>query len=81
MDDRNLVRVYTLSDPVRAEMIKNLLQDEGIRCALDGLNAATQMPLSPFEIRVLVATEQAERARELIAEHEAHAASGHQEAE
>src|SRR4051812_39743507 len=35
MDPNELVTVYTVSNPIEAEIIKNALVDEGIACVLD----------------------------------------------
>jgi hypothetical protein len=72
MDPNEPVRVYSVSDPVEAELVKNALQDEGIRCFLDGDNQAA-MPGNPaVSIHVLVEAAHADRARQLIRAHEAH---------
>ena len=38
MDAKELVTVYTVADPVNAEIVKNALGAEGIRCFLQGMN-------------------------------------------
>jgi hypothetical protein len=65
------VEVYVLADANKAEVIKNALEDEGMWCFLDGVNTAGQMGLAPFNVRVMVRAEDAERAHQLIAKHEA----------
>lgn len=65
------VLVYTLSDPIEAELVKNMLESAGIRVFLDGMNQAELPALSTLEIKVNVPPEQAAEAREIMAEHEA----------
>jgi hypothetical protein len=67
MDANELVSVYTLSDPGTAEIIKNALIGEGIRCELGGEGQAGFTGL--FEISVLVRATDAERARAIIESH------------
>ncbi len=71
MDFEELVTVYTLSNPVKAEIIKNFLQSESIPCFLDGVNQAAEAGLNALEIKVQVPAPDSERARALIEEHEA----------
>jgi hypothetical protein len=71
MDVRDLVTVYTLTDPVRAEIIRSALQAEGIRCFFDGLNVAELAGISAFEIKVQVPAGDADRASRFIESHEA----------
>ena len=40
MDTNDLVAVYTVANPVKAEIIKNALAGEGIRCFIEGENQA-----------------------------------------
>ena len=65
MDANELVTVYTLSDPYRAEIIKDVLQSEGIRCELGGERQAGFTGL--LEIDVLVRAIDADRAEKIIA--------------
>jgi hypothetical protein len=70
----DLVPVYTVSNPVKAEIIKNALAEEGIRCFIEGENQAGEVGLIGIAIRLLVPAAQAEEAARFIAEHErAHA--------
>lgn len=70
MHARDLVAVYSLADANKAEVIKNALEAEGIRCFLDGAKTAGQMGIAAFEVRLLVPAEHADRARKLIESHE-----------
>lgn len=73
MDPNELVTVYTVTNPVQGEIIKNALEDEQIQCALEGEAQAGLTGV--LEIRVMVRAVDAERAAELIREHEARLAS------
>lgn len=64
MDANELVTVYTLSDPYRAEIIKDVLQSEGIRCELGGEGQAGLTGL--LDIDVLVRAVDADRAEKII---------------
>jgi len=70
MNFSDLVTVYTLNDPIRAEIIKGALQAEGIHCFLAGINMAEQASLSPFPVEVQVPAGDADRARKFIELHE-----------
>jgi hypothetical protein len=64
MDPHTPVTVYNVTSVIEAEVIQNLLQEEGIRCDLGG---AGQGGLSGvLKIDLLVAAQDAERARALI---------------
>lgn len=71
MDSQDLVTVYTVGNPVQAEIIKNALQADGIRCFLDGINQACEPGLMGLEIKVQVPIGDADRARKLIESHDA----------
>ena len=63
-DGHELVTAYTLKDPYKAEVIKNALGAEGIRCELDGEGQAGFSGI--LDIGVLVRAQDADLARELI---------------
>jgi hypothetical protein len=65
-----LVTVYTVDNPVKAEIIQNALHDEGIRCFLEGENQAGEAGLVAFEIKIQVPIADADRARKFIESHE-----------
>jgi Putative prokaryotic signal transducing protein len=71
MDSQELVTVYTVGNPVQAEIIKNALQANGIRCFLDGINQAAEAGLMALEIKVQVAPADADKARKLVESHDA----------
>jgi hypothetical protein len=71
MEIDDLETVYTLTDANQAEVVKNFLQSEGVRCFLDGEQAGS-LGLSAFTIRVQVRAGDADRARKLIESHEHH---------
>jgi hypothetical protein len=63
--------IYTLSDPIKAEIIKNALEEEGIRCFLDGMNEMIAPGVGAFRIHVQVPVDDVERATAFVKEHEA----------
>jgi hypothetical protein len=67
-DGRELVTVYALKDPYKAEIIKNALRGEGIPCELDGEGQAGFSEI--LDIGVLVRAQDADLARRLIERHE-----------
>ena len=75
MESNDLVTVFTLSHPPKAEIIKNFLESEGIHCFLDGSNLASVLTQITPEIKVQVRASDADRARKMIKAHE----SRHQE--
>jgi len=70
MDPNELVTVYTVSNPIEAEIIKNALVDEGIACVLDNEHQAAEAGLMGLEIKLQVPVGQASRARDFVAAHE-----------
>ena len=68
IDRDELVTVYTLKDPYKAEIIKNALCSEGIPCELDGERQAGLSEI--LEIGVLVRAQDADLARNIIEQHE-----------
>jgi hypothetical protein len=71
MDFNDLVTVYTVGNPTKAEIVKNYLQSEGIHCFLDGINQAAEPGLLALEIKVQVPAADADRARKLLESHDA----------
>jgi hypothetical protein len=67
MEPSELVTVFTSNHLADAEILKNALEAEGIRCELDGQNQASLTGL--LEIRGLVRAEDKERAEEILADH------------
>jgi hypothetical protein len=63
--------VYTVTDPIEAEIIRSTLDAAGIQCFLDGMNQAELTALPTLEIKVTVPSDQADEAREILSEHEA----------
>ncbi len=64
--------VFTTSDPIKADLIKNMLEGEGIKCALEGHDQSFGPGFMPIEIKVLVEAGHADQAGRLIAQHEHH---------
>jgi hypothetical protein len=71
MDESDLVTVFTVANPAKAEIIKNFLESEGIFCFLDGINQAGETGLMALDIGIQVRPADADRARKLIESHEA----------
>jgi len=71
MDANELVTVFTVGNPAKAEIIKNFLESEGIFCFLDGINQAAEAGLNVLDIGIQVRPTDADRARKLIESHEA----------
>ena len=63
----NLETVYTVTNPVQAEFIKNLLTEHGIPCELDGDHQAGFT--GALEIGVLVRQSDADKARDVLKYH------------
>ncbi len=72
MEHSELVEVYTCNASYQGEIIKNALNDEGIRCFLENANQAGEAGLIGIPIRLLVPAADADRARKLIQSHEPH---------
>jgi hypothetical protein len=70
MASDDLVVVYTVANPVKAEIIKTALEGEGIRCFIEDENQAGGAGLIGLPIRLFVPANQAERAARFIEEHE-----------
>jgi hypothetical protein len=66
------VTIYRLSDPLKAEVIRNALEAQGIRCFLDGINQAAHAGLGAFEIKVQVHEQDRARAQEFLETQEEH---------
>jgi hypothetical protein len=62
--------VYTVSNAIEANILRNALTDEEIECFLQGENQAAETGLNVLPIRLQVPAEQAEAARAFLAEHE-----------
>lgn len=68
MNMNDPVMVYTLDDPLEAEVVKNALRSQGIPCELDGQRQAALSHV--LQIGVLVRAQDADRARRLIRGHQ-----------
>jgi len=64
------VTIYRLNDPIKAEVIRNALEAQGLRCFLDGINQAAHPGLSAFEIRVQVHEQDKARAQQFLESHD-----------
>jgi hypothetical protein len=63
----NLATVFTTNQAAEAEILKSMLETEGIRCQLDGAHQAGFTGV--LDIRGLVPAEDEARARELLGPH------------
>lgn len=62
-----IVTVYKVTDPATAEVIKIMLEDNGIRCELDDETQGGFVGV--LDIGIMVLAKDAERAAQLIKEH------------
>ncbi len=77
MANDELVTVYTVSTPDQAEIIKNALETEGLRCFIEDENQAALGGLASIAIRIQVPANEAELARKYILKHEHHGHKHH----
>jgi hypothetical protein len=70
MTAQDLVTVYEVQDAVEAEIIKNALTVEGIRCVLGGEEQASVAAVPGTKVQIQVAAADAVQAREFIKAHE-----------
>lgn len=67
-DPNELTVIYTVNEPTRAELLRTLLQAEGIHCDIGGETQAGFTGTTDIEI--LVKHIDADRAHKIIAAHE-----------
>jgi hypothetical protein len=77
VDSQDLVTVYTVSNPVEAEIIKNALQAEGIKCFVEGTMQAAGSGLAGIPVTIQVPATEADHARKFLKEHEHRRKHGH----
>ena len=70
MDNEDLVTVYTASNAVQAEIVKNALAAEGFETFVEDELQAGEAGVAGVPVFVQVPSDQAERARRFIEEHE-----------
>ncbi|MCI0456999.1 MAG: DUF2007 domain-containing protein [Gemmataceae bacterium] len=70
MEANDLVTVYTVASPVQAEIIKNALHAQGIRCFLEEEDQAGLAGLMGIAIKVQVPAVDADRAEKFLRTHE-----------
>jgi Putative prokaryotic signal transducing protein len=70
MDPLEFVTVYEASNSVEAEIVRNALLDEGVKCFMAGENQAAGSGLAGIPVTIQVAAVDADRAREFIRAHE-----------
>jgi hypothetical protein len=79
MDANEPVAIYTTNNANEAEVLKTLLEGEGIRTLLDGENQGSFSGVLPVQILVPAGDEQ--RARQVLADHEYHHTDADEEKE
>ena len=62
------VPIYTVNDPATAEILRVMLEQEGIRCEIEGAHQGGLAGV--LSIRLLVPATEAQRAREFLDAHE-----------
>jgi hypothetical protein len=70
MNPDDLVTVYTVSNSVEANILRNALADEEIECFLQGENQAAEAGLMGLPIQLQVPAGQAAAARIFLDEHD-----------
>jgi hypothetical protein len=70
MNPSDLVTVYSVSNSIQANILRNALADEGIDCVLQGENQAAEAGLMGLPIQLQVRAEHAEAARAFFVEHD-----------
>ena len=70
MDTNEPVAIRTTKSLAEAEILKNLLESEGIKCELDGENQGGFV--GALDVRLLVRAWDEERARQVLASHGHH---------
>ena len=71
MDPKELVTVYTASNDVEAEIVKNALVNAGIKSFVEGSHQAAEAGLIGIPVHVQVAATDADRARKFVEKHRA----------
>ncbi len=69
MSMQEMVTVYTVSNAIEAEIIKNALDDEGFHAEIEGGHQAGEAGLIGIEIKLQVPANEAEQARAFVLEH------------
>ena len=70
MKPDQLLEVYSTDDANVAEVVRNALHAEGIKCEIDGEHQAGLAGIRAMEIKLLVRAEDFDRARAFIIRHE-----------
>ncbi len=70
MDPNELTVVYSTSDANTAEILRNAIQAEGIKCEIDGEHQAGLTGVGIMEIKLLVRAEDYDRARAYVEKHD-----------
>jgi hypothetical protein len=67
MNDPELITVFSTNNFAEAEILKNALEDEGIKCVLEGENQGSFAGI--LEIRGMVLVSDEDRAKEVLTTH------------
>lgn len=70
MHTDDLMEVYSTDNPIEAELLRNALHAEGIKCEVGGEGQGGLSGLGIMEVRLLVRAEDFDRARSLLESHE-----------
>jgi hypothetical protein len=70
MSTDELLEVYSTDDPIEAEMMRNALRAEGLKCEIDGEGQAGLSGLGIMDVRLCVRAEDFDRARSFLEAHE-----------
>ena len=79
MASDELVTVYTAKDSIQAEIVKNALEAEGMRCFLEQEDQGAFSGLMTLSVKVQVPADQAEEARRFVLRHEGSHEEGDEE--
>lgn len=61
-----MIEIATYTNPIRANIAKDRLAAENIDCKLNNANIAQLYPTGIFEIQLMVAEEDTEKAKEIL---------------
>ena len=70
MQPDDLMEVFSTNDANEAEIIRNALHDEGIKCSIDGEHQAGLTGIISMEIKIVVRAEDYDRARSYLESHD-----------
>jgi len=71
-DSEELATVCSVANPMEAEIIRNALRSEGVRCFIDGAQQAAVVGTLGIPLRIQVCVADFDRARKFMRSHEEH---------